>query len=186
MLSAVVNQTTANGGAVSCAVGAANVRRAMQAAPTAAECAFTASPSYVTYLVPVIVPPAGSATTALAAINSLTEANFNAVLAANAAASGCNQTSFRFQNTRTTAACGTGATNATMCALPGSSAAAVNVGAIVGGVVGGFAAFAIFVALVFVARGACACCGEGCPRKQTPLADDGLAALPAAPALALP
>ena len=184
VLSAVVNQTTANGGAVSCAVGgAANGRRAMQAAPTAAECAFTASPSYVTYLVPVIVPPAGSATTALAAINSLTEANFNAVLAANAAASGCNQTSFRFQNTRTTAACGTGATNATMCALPGSSAAAANVGAIVGGVIGGFAAFALFVALVLAARGACACCGEGCPRKQAPLADDGLAALPAAPAL---
>ena len=185
MLNAVVNQTTANGGAVSCAVGgAANGRRNMQAAPTAAECAFTASPSFVTYLVPVIVPPAGSATTALAAINALTAANFNAVLAANAAASGCNLTSFRFQNTRTTAACGTGATNATtMCALPGSSAAAANVGAIVGGVVGGFAAFAIFVALVLAARGACACCGEGCPRKQAPLAGDGLVALPAAPAL---
>jgi hypothetical protein len=184
VLSAVVNQTTANGGAVSCAVGAANGRRNMQAAPTAAECALTASPSFVTYLVPVIVPPAGSATTALAAINGLTEASFNALFAANAAASGCNLTSYDYWGTSTTAACGTGATNATMCALPGgSSAAAANVGAIIGGVLGGFAAFAIFFALVLVARGACACCGEGCPRKQTPLADDGLVALPAAPAL---
>jgi hypothetical protein len=110
------------------------------------------------------VPPAGSATTALAAINALTAASYDAVLAANAAASGCPAASFVYAGTSVTAACGTSPTNASSCTLPGSSAAAPNVGAIVGGVLGGFAAFALFVALVAAARGACACCGPCCPR----------------------
>ena len=177
VLSAVANQTTANGGVVSCSYSVGG-RRNMQAVPSICAYAASAPASYVTYLVPVIVPPTGSASTALSAINALTAANYNALLAANAAASGCPSTSFFYAGTAATAACGTGATNASSCTLPGSSAATVNVGAIIGGVLGGFAAFALFVALVFVARGACACCGPCCPRV------DRTAALPAGPAAA--
>ena len=164
VLSAVANQTTANGGAVSCSVRIVSGRRNLEAFPSV--CAITSSSSYVTYLVAIIVPPSGSATTALAAINGLTAASYAAVLAANAAASGCPATSFVYAGTSSTAAGGTGATNASSCTLPGSGAADANVGAIVGGVLGGFAAFALFVALVLVARGACACCGPCCPRAS--------------------
>ena len=166
----MANQTTASGGAVSCSFRTVSGRRNVQAAPSV--CDYTASSGYVTYLVPVIVPPAGSAAAALAAINGLSAASYGAVLAANAAASGCPVASFVYAGTSATAACGTGATNASACTLPGSSAAAANVGAIVGGVLGGAAAFALFVALVAAARGACACCGPCCPRashdEQTP------------------
>jgi hypothetical protein len=164
VLSAVANQTTATGGAVSCSFRTVSGRRNMQAVPSV--CAYTTSSSYVTYLVPVIVPPSGSASTALAAINALTAASYTALFTVNAAASGCPSTSFIYAGTTATAACGTGATNASSCTLPGGSAATVNVGAIIGGVLGGFAAFALFVALVFVARGACACCGPCCPRPR--------------------
>ena len=148
----------------------------MQAVPSV--CAYTTSAAYVTYLVPVIVPPSGSATTALAAINGLTAASYSAVLAANAAASNCSAASFVFAGTTATAACGTGATNASSCTLPGSSAAVVNVGAIIGGILGGCAALALFVALVAAARGACACCGPCCPRasKDAPLPPGAAAA----------
>jgi hypothetical protein len=160
----VANQTTANGGAVSCSVRTVSGRRNVQAVPSV--CDYTAISGYVTYLVPVIVPPSGSATTALAAINGLSAASYGAVLAANAAASGCPAASFVYAGMSATAACGTGATNASTCTLPGNSAAAANVGAIVGGVLGGVAAFALFVIFVLVARGACACCGPCCPRAS--------------------
>jgi hypothetical protein len=93
VLSAVANQTTATGGAVSCSFRTVSGRRNMQAAPSVCTLTTTSS-SYVTYLVPVIVPPSGSASTALAAINALTAASYTALFTVNAAASGCPSTSF--------------------------------------------------------------------------------------------
>ena len=160
--------SAASGGAVSCS--SAPARRRAQAAP--ANCSSTGGAALVavTYTVPVIVPPSGNADAAFGAINALTAADFAALAAVLGAGSNCPAASFSFKRSVTTAACGSVAVGGATCALPGSGATAAeyNAGAIIGGVLGGAAALAIFVALVLAASGRCACCGPCCPQAPPP------------------
>jgi hypothetical protein len=168
LLDAAANATMVNAGAASCSLAAAR-RRVLAVTAIPANCSTSATSRVsVTFLTSIIVPAGGNAGLALSAINALTFASYEALTAALSAASGCPAAAFVYASTTTASACGSAASDGAVCRLPDAApAAGVNTNAIIGGVLGGFAALAIFVAAVLITRGACVCCcgaGSCCPR----------------------
>ena len=158
---AVTNATTANLGAPSCFVAGAARRglAQLEAATAPADNCSAVALSVATYVIPVIVPRAGSAGSALEAIQALTAASYDELWLALSTSSGCAAGAFAFISATVAAACGSAASGGSSCSLPGAAPTDDgSTGAIIGGVLGGAAALAIFVTAVLVARGACACC----------------------------
>lgn len=160
---AATGVTIASAGSEGACVHAASLRRELaarqaQSLPTSCSAATLARTSFSLL---IIVPPGGDAAAAQAAIAS---ASYGSATAALATATGCSATSF-YVTAAASASCGTADAD-TLCSLPTTSPAPTNVGAIIGGVIGGAAVLALFIAAVLIARGNCPCCGCACARRS--------------------
>jgi hypothetical protein len=163
----VATVTLVDIGVPSCAVDARR-RRALQPGSNAASCS-TGSIVLYDFVVPVIVPLAGSATKARDEIKSLGGEDFLSTSAIIANSSGCPASAFTFSAPVVAAVtCGSSGSTVATCNIPTEPAqsATVNVGALIGGVIGGVALFALFVILVLALRGNCRCCGGCCPQQR--------------------
>ena len=106
--------------------------------------------SAVVYAVTLTAPPTSDVNAAFAALLTLTPSSFSSTQAALAAATGLAPSAFVVSGLASAASCGGGGDTCTLPSRPPSSS--LDIGAIVGGVIGGIAGLALIGTLAYAYR----------------------------------